>query len=198
MDVGMGLWVGVSYFGLLVSRACLNRPSLWEIQMTLFRTISGRLSQQLRVIRLATCFVGSFLAMGQANAAQIKIHLNQIGFLPEASKVAVVPNTVVGEFWLVDASTGREVLRGPLSQAQAWDVAGETVRIADFTAFNKPGHYKIKVAEAGESPAFYIQENVYDPVLSAAIKYFYYNRASAPIEKEYAGQFARPAGHPDT
>src|SRR5690606_20368933 len=89
-------------------------------------------------------------------------------------------------------------LRGPLSQAQTWDVAGDTVKVADFSAFNKPGHYKIRVAEAGESPPFYIQENVYDPVLAAAVKSFYYNRASAPIEADYAGQFARPAGHPDT
>lgn len=133
-----------------------------------------------------------------APAATAKIHLNQLGFLPEAGKIAVVPNTPSGEFWLVDAKTGSEVLRGPLSQAQSWDVAGETVKIADFTAFNKPGHYRIRVAEVGESPPFYIQENVFDPVLAAAIKYFYFNRAGASIDADYAGPFARPAGHPDT
>src|SRR5690606_21489090 len=101
-----------------------------------------------------------------AYAAQI--HLNQLGFLPESGKIAIVPNVVSGEFWLVDAKSGSEVLRGPLSQAQTWDVAGDTVKVADFSAFNKPGHYKIRVAEAGESPPFYIQENVYDPVLAAA------------------------------
>ena len=143
---------------------------------------------------------GASIGMHNAQAAPqtSKIHLNQVGFLPESGKIAVVPNVASGEFWLVDAKTGSEVLRGPLSQAQTWDVAGDTVKVADFTAFNKPGHYKIRVAEAGESPPFYIQENVYDPVLSAAIKYFYYNRAGASITSDYAGQFARPAGHPDT
>lgn len=135
-------------------------------------------------------------ALAQAGGAGI--HLNQLGFLPESGKIAVVPDTPVGEFWLVDAKTGSEVLRGPLSQAQTWDVAGETVKIADFTAFNKPGYYRIRVADAGESPPFQIQANVYDAVLSAAIKYFYFNRASAPIDADHAGQFARPAGHPDT
>ncbi|WP_222867981.1 glycoside hydrolase family 9 protein [Saccharophagus sp. K07] len=174
--------------------------------MTVFRMISKRFTRQAGAFRLAShlvtkCLVmgvASCLAVAQAEATTVKIHLNQIGFLPEANKVAVVPNTVGGEFWLVDAKTGRELLRGPLSQAQSWDVAGETVKIADFTAFNKPGHYKVKVAEVGESPEFYIQENIYDPLLAAAIKYYYYNRSGAPIEKEYAGQFARPAGHPDT
>ena len=143
---------------------------------------------------------GASIGMHNAQAAPqtSKIHLNQVGFLPESGKIAVVPNVASGEFWLVDAKTGSEVLRGPLSQAQTWDVAGDTVKVADFTAFNKPGHYKIRVAEVGESPPFYIQENVYDPVLSAAIKYFYYNRAGASITSDYAGQFARPAGHPDT
>lgn len=132
------------------------------------------------------------------SAFAARIHLNQLGFLPESGKIAIVPNVASGEFWLLDAKSGSEVLRGPLSQAQSWDMAGDTVKVADFTAFNRPGHYKIRVAEAGESPPFYIQENIYDPLLAAAVKSFYYNRASAPIEADYAGQFARPAGHPDT
>lgn len=155
-----------------------------------------------RLGRRVIMFVGVAIAAGGASlvgdAYAARIHVNQQGFLPESGKIAIVPNVVSGEFWLVDAKTGSEVLRGPLSQAQAWDVAGETVKVADFTAFNKPGHYKIRVSEAGESPPFSIREKVYDPVLAAAVKSFYYNRASAPIEVEYAGQFARPAGHPDT
>ncbi|MCR6651916.1 MAG: glycoside hydrolase family 9 protein [Cellvibrionaceae bacterium] len=147
-------------------------------------------------LMFASCLLPAGNALAQAAGA--RIHLNQVGFLPESGKIAVVPDTPVGEFWLVDAKTGSEVLRGPLSQAQTWDVAGETVKIADFTAFNKPGYYRIRVADAGESPPFHIQANVYDGVLSAAIKYFYFNRASAPIDADHAGQFARPAGHPDT
>src|SRR5690606_18067041 len=33
---------------------------------------------------------------------------------------------------------------------------------------------------------------------AAAIKAFYFNRASIPLEPEYAGIYARPEGHPDT
>lgn len=150
----------------------------------------------IRGLMFASCLLQASNTLAQVAGA--RIHLNQLGFLPESGKIAVVPDTPVGEFWLVDAKTDSEVLRGPLSQAQTWDVAGETVKIADFTAFNKPGYYRIRVADAGESPPFYIQANVYDAVLSAAIKYFYFNRASAPIDADHAGQFARPAGHPDT
>src|SRR5690606_34806214 len=132
-----------------------------------------------RLGRRVIMFVGVAIAAGGASlvgdAYAARIHVNQQGFLPESGKIAIVPNVVSGEFWLVDAKTGSEVLRGPLSQAQAWDVAGETVKVADFTAFNKPGHYKIRVSEAGESPPFSIREKVYDPVLAAAVKSFYYN-----------------------
>lgn len=158
-----------------------------------------RIGRQV-MLYLSLALSGGILAEEALGAPPVasRIHLNQVGFLPESGKIAVVPNIASGEFWLVDAKTGAEVLRGPLSQAQSWDPAGETIKVADFSAFNKPGRYKIRVAEAGESPPFAIQENVYDPLLAAAAKYFYYNRASAPIEVEYAGQFARPAGHPDT
>lgn len=151
-----------------------------------------------RAIGLLSMAVVVALTVLTDSAFAARIHLNQLGFLPESGKIAIVPNVASGEFWLVDAKSGSEVLRGPLSQAQSWDMAGDTVKVADFTAFNRPGYYKIRVAEAGESPPFYIQENIYDPLLAAAVKSFYYNRASAPIEADFAGQFARPAGHPDT
>ncbi len=136
--------------------------------------------------------------VGETLAAPVAIQLNQLGFLPEASKIAVVPDVASGEFWLIQADTKSEVLRGPLSQAQTWEVAGETVKIADFSAFNKPGRYQIRVAEAGDSHPFTIGEGVYDALLAAAVKSYYLNRAGATIEKEHAGIFARPAGHPDT
>lgn len=138
------------------------------------------------------------VAINSYGATKSAIQLNQVGFLPEASKIAVVPDVESGEFWLINADSNSEVMRGPLSQPQTWDVAGETVKIADFTAFNKPGRYKIRVAEVGDSQPFTVGAGVYDALLSAAIKSYYLNRAGAAIEVEYAGPFARPAGHPDT
>ena len=138
------------------------------------------------------------VAINSYGATKSAIQLNQVGFLPEASKIAVVPDVESGEFWLINADSNSEVMRGPLSQSQTWDVAGETVKIADFTAFNKPGRYKIRVAEVGDSQPFTVGVGVYDALLSAAIKSYYLNRAGAAIEVEYAGPFARPAGHPDT
>lgn len=165
-------------------------------------------NQSFSVKTLHAALVVSFvtaLCAATAYAAPVKkadepasIHVNQLGFLPEASKIAVVPNVQSNEFLLMSADTHAEILRGPLSQPREWDMAAETVKIADFSAFNKPGRYYVQVKGAGQTHPFEIADGVYDPLLKGAAKAFYFNRASAPIEREYAGEFARAAGHPDT
>lgn len=151
----------------------------------------------LRILVINLVF--SLLALpAVVSAQQTRVHVNQVGFLPQASKIAVVPNVHAGEFWLIDAKTKKEVLRGPLTQEAEWDMAGEVVKLADFTAFDKPGRYYIQVDGAADSHPFEIRDKVYDDALTAVIKAYYYNRASVALEPEYAGKFARPAGHADT
>ena len=130
--------------------------------------------------------------------ANSEIKLNQIGFLPHASKIAVVPNVESGEFWLISASDKSELLRGPLSVPQDWKVSGETVKVADFSSFDRPGRYYLRVDGVKDSHVFSIVDGVYDDILNASIKSFYYNRSGAAIEERFGGKHARPAGHPDS
>ena len=125
------------------------------------------------------------------------IVLNQLGFLPHASKIAVLPNVEAGAFYLVDESNQTEMLRGPLTQPQRWDVAGQTVKVADFTAFNKPGTYRLRVAGLKDSKPFTIKEGIYQPLIEAVALSFYVHRSGAPLIKPYAGDFARPTLHSD-
>lgn len=138
------------------------------------------------------------VASSAAAAETGNLFLNQSGFVPGAPKMAVVPANAGAEFWLVDVESGTEVLRGPLTTAQTWEVSGDAVRIADFSAFTNPGHYKLRVAGKPDSAGFRIGEGVYDGLLNAAIKAYYFNRAGAALEESHAGPFHRPAGHPDT
>ncbi len=142
------------------------------------------------------CFIIGLCFINPAFSAP-RIHLNQIGFLPNASKVAIVPNVESGEFWLYSADSKTELLRGPLSQPKSWDVSGEKVKVADFTAFDRPGRYFIRVDGIKDSPTFQIGATIYDAALKASIKSYYYNRAGAAVETRYGGNYARPAGHPD-
>lgn len=126
-----------------------------------------------------------------------KFHLNQFGFLVYGTKVAIVPDVQMGEFWLIDADTKAEVLRGPLTQPARWEPSGTTVKVADFTAFNKPGRYFIRIAGVGESSAFTIGDNLYDKLINSLARSFYLHRAGIPLEKRFADRYQRPAGHPD-
>lgn len=126
-----------------------------------------------------------------------KIKVNQLGFLPDAPKIAVVPDSNAGQFQLIN-SGGSVVYTGNLSAAATWAPSGEKVRKADFSTFTTPGIYKIRVAGVADSLSFTIGNDVYGDLHDAAVKAYYFNRASIELTTQYAGIWARPAGHPDT
>lgn len=125
-----------------------------------------------------------------------KIRLNQLGFLPSAQKIAVVPGVAATTFTIVD-SNNTEVLNGNLSAAATWEPALESVKLADFSSLTKAGDYKIRVEGVDDQAAFTISGTAYDALNAAAIKAYYFNRASIALLAANAGIYARPAGHPD-
>lgn len=132
------------------------------------------------------------------------IKVNQIGYLPAASKVAIVPTTdeakpasFDGVFDVVNALTHKVAHSAELSESSTWPFSKEAVRQADFSAFTKPGKYYIASNGVVSAP-FEIGESVFDAVHAAAIKSFYLNRSGMAIEPQYGWGFARAAGHPDT
>ncbi|MBO4625332.1 MAG: glycoside hydrolase family 9 protein [Bacteroidales bacterium] len=98
------------------------------------------------------------------------VRINQLGYLPQATKVAVyMGSQAPGQFTLVDAYTGAEVFRadarptGPLGQMAA------TARL-DFSAFQTPGAYRI-VAGDGTSETFPIGPQVYEGAADFVLNY---------------------------
>lgn len=136
------------------------------------------------------------LATGLARAGGIEV--NQVGFTPGAAKWAAVPDVPAREFKLVRAGTSRVVLRGRLGAAQAWAPAGASVRLADFSLLKAPGDYELVVDGLPRSPRIHIAADAYAALNAAAIKAYYFNRASTALLPEHAGAYARAAGHPDT
>jgi endoglucanase len=125
------------------------------------------------------------------------IQVNQVGFLPAAAKWAAVPVNGATSFAVVDARSGREVWRGALGSAAVWAPSQEAVRLADFSVLQTPGEYQLHVDGLADSPRFTIAGDAYAALNAAAIRAYYYNRASAELRPEHAGAWARPAGHPD-
>lgn len=139
---------------------------------------------------------GSSANSSTANSGLIKI--NQLGFLPESAKVAIVPNVAATSFKLVKAGTATEVFSGTLSVAAVWDASEESVKVADFSSVKTPGDYQLRVDGLADSHVFSIAPDVYSALTAASIKAFYFNRSGIELLPEFAGKFARPLGHPDT
>lgn len=124
------------------------------------------------------------------------IRLNQVGYFPSQEKVAVVNAVGVKDFSVVNATTGEEVLKGATSMTvpNAWATQASTTM--NFSSITQPGHYLLLAG--GDTAAFEIKNRPLAVVADAALKSFYYQRTAIPIEEQYAGQWNRPAGHPDT
>ena len=153
----------------------------------------------LPALRLAAACAALLLA-GGAHAAgpAASVKLNQVGYLPAAQKLAVVPTDAQARFAVVEAASGKQVFEGALGGAATWDASGERVRLADFTALRTPGSYRLRVAGLPDSAPFAIQPGVYRELDVAAIRNFTLNRTGIALTPAIAGPYARPLAHPDT
>jgi endoglucanase len=133
---------------------------------------------------------------GASTAAGIR--LNQLGFLPAATKWALVPAVKASRFSVIDVASGVEVFGGDLTGTTNWEPADEVVKLADFSQLTRAGEYQLRVTGVTDSRPFRIADDVYAALNAASIKAFYFNRNSAELLPEHAGIFARPLGHPDT
>lgn len=126
------------------------------------------------------------------------IRLNQLGFYPDSKKIAVVPGSSATAFSVVSSEDFSVLFSGTLGNARLWPYSNENVRLADFTALTTPGSYRVRVEGFEDSPVFEIADGIYGDLNKAALKAFYYNRSGMALDAQYAGQWARAAGHPDT
>lgn len=126
------------------------------------------------------------------------IRLNQIGFYPKANKIAIVVGDQSGKFQLATTDQKKVVFDGTLGPALTNSISGKITHTADFSAFAKPGTYVLIVPGLGHSYPFEIRSDVHREVATGALKGFYYQRASTDLPAQFAGKWARPAGHPDT
>lgn len=124
------------------------------------------------------------------------IRINQIGFYPASAKQFTLVDTEGKSFKVVDAYQNK-VYSGELVDQGTWKGSGEKVMLGDFSSFSAPGSYYIIVDDTLASFPFKIKKDLYKPAFKAAIKSYYFQRASMPIEEKFGGVYKRKAGHPD-
>ncbi|MGK7397566.1 MAG: glycoside hydrolase family 9 protein [Candidatus Cyclobacteriaceae bacterium M3_2C_046] len=133
----------------------------------------------------------------QMNSGQDLIRINQVGYYPDAPKIAVIAADTEGDFEIINTSDSGVVFSGQLEGPFTSSFSDKQTYQADFSAFTQPGNYVLQVDEIGYSYPFDIKAEVYLPLAKAALKSFYYQRASTELPQQFAGKWFRRAGHPD-
>jgi endoglucanase len=127
------------------------------------------------------------------------IRLNQLGFYPQASKIAiVVVDSPVSKFYITSTNLRDTVFSGDLSEEKKSKYSSLKTRIADFSALRSTGSYFVAVPGLGHSYVFAINNDANRRAAIASLKGYYYQRVSMPLREKFAGKWHRSAGHPDT
>jgi endoglucanase len=137
-------------------------------------------------------------AISQIPASTDQIRLNQLGFYPDGPKAAYVLGELGESFHVVRVGVGDTLFTGRLGPRMAAPASSDTTRLAEFSVVREPGVYELHVPALGSSHRFEIRPGVHEDLALAAMKGFYYQRASIALEPRYAGRWSRAAGHPDT
>ena len=153
----------------------------------------------LKLSRLFIIVLSCFSLQLYAQHSSKQISLNQVGFYTNASKIAIIINaTEATQFYLLSVNKRDTVFKGNLGKPVQSSYSSAITRTADFSNFKKEGDFFLNVPTVGFSYPFKINKNIYREVAKASLKAFYFQRASIPLEKRYAGDWARKEGHPDT
>jgi endoglucanase len=134
-----------------------------------------------------------------AQDSLFSVRIDQEGFYPGATKIAVITGPVKHNEFIVIRKNNRDtVYRGNLGSERHSSNSSLNARIADFSMLNQTGTFQIVVPGACISYPFRIEARVHRPAALSSLKAFYFLRASLDLSPEYAGKWSRRGGHPDT
>ena len=147
------------------------------------------------IVFCATMVAGEAIAQTGSD----RIQLNQVGFYPAAPKLAAITGKTDATKFSITSPDGRTTFySGTLSAEKKSKHSSTVTKTADFSGFKKSGKYAITVPGIGTSHPFTITAGVHADAAKAVLKAFYFIRSNMPLEERFAGQWARPGGHPDT
>ena len=158
-------------------------------------TIMQSKKKLCQLVLAGLAMVGTCGAATLVEAADAGMHVDQVGYLTGRDKTAMVTDSKETDFSLVDAKSNKVVYTGKLSEAKADAMSEETLCKADFTNFNTPGTYKLKVGNR-ESYEFAIGDNVYAVPNVQTWRSFTLSRCSTPIDDKDVTGLKVKMGHP--
>lgn len=124
------------------------------------------------------------------------IAVNQVGYYPQAEKVAVVEKEGQAENYKLTDQSGKTVWEGKAVRQSTSPWSGKVRDIVDFSSVTEPGTYTLHAGPYTQQVI--IADNAVAAVAAAGMQAFYLQRTGMDIEEQYADVYARPAAHPDT
>jgi peptidoglycan/xylan/chitin deacetylase (PgdA/CDA1 family) len=125
-----------------------------------------------------TVLLAALMVSGQQTTDQF-VRINQLGYLPAGSKVAVwgaLRDAVITEFELLDAANGKVMFRGRAGKPfGTYGPFTQTYRL-NFSAFRGTGNFKLRAGNA-VSPSFPINDQVYSGSADFCMRYMRQQRS---------------------
>jgi len=128
-----------------------------------------------------------------------QIKVDQVGYLPDAPKFAMVAGKApAADFTVRRAADNAVVFRGKLSPPVADPDSGDAVQAADFTKLTRAGSYYLEVPGIGRSWNFAINAAVFSRAFYLAMRSYYGQRCGTAVDlgKEFPG-YSHAACHLD-
>ena len=139
---------------------------------------------------------GVFLLLSTSSCTIAQsIKVNQVGYYPSETKVAVIEPTVTAKSFILKDAKGKKVWSGKAVRTSVSPFTQKVRQVVDFSTVKTPGTYTFVAGK--EEQKVVIKDNAFADVAKAGMKAFYLQRTGMPIEEKYAGVYARPAAHMD-
>jgi endoglucanase len=163
-----------------------------------FVTPAKPIGYDLSVSSQSVSYRGAEVAVQGPVAAAAQIAVDQVGYLPDAPKVAIVIASDAPGPFTVTTGNGTEVFRGTLAAATDDPDSGDRIRAADFSALRTPGSYTLVVEGVGKSWPFRIDPQAYRRAYYLAMRSYYGQRCGTAVDlgKAFPG-YSHAACHRD-
>jgi len=147
------------------------------------------------LLLLLVLFFGVLATADGAENGSVEIKVDQVGYLTNAAKVAVV-TAAAKTFEVKRASDNVTVFKGALGAASKDADTGDSVQSADFTKLQEAGTYYLNVPGVGRSWTFSIGRDTYLHTYYLATRAFYGQRCGTAVDLgvEFPG-FSHAACH---
>jgi endoglucanase len=116
-----------------------------------------------------------------SNDLSDKIKVNQVGYLTQFPKKAIITNNDTKDAKIINSHTNEVVLEKTISSQIFDEITGDRLSEVDFSEITTPGAYYVKIDNLGRSFDFTIADDIYNKPYRTAMRSFYGQRCGMDI-----------------